>query len=107
MPQFGRTGNREMEMIEERIAELSVSRLGFSVRKVNRLMEWRGFDVYYVEYDMEERPCVGPPIYYLVKGDKIIVASTEEAFEILRLLSPEDDEGEGDFVQRFLAVPSS
>ncbi len=85
-----------MKTIEERIVELSVSRLGFPVRRVIHLMEWEGYDVYYVEYDLETPPCIGPPTYYLVKGDCITVSSTEEAFEILDIISSYEDEDEDD-----------
>lgn len=85
-----------MNTIEDRIAELSVSRLGFPVRRVIHLMEWKGYDVYYVEYDLETPPCIGQPIFYLVKGDCITVSSTEEAFEILDLIPSDEDEDEED-----------
>ncbi len=90
---------RRDETIGDGIAELSFSRLGFSMRRVFHLMEWRGYDVYDVVFDTEGIPCIGLPCFYLVKDSEITVTSTEEAFEILHLLPPEEED-DGDDIER-------
>lgn len=55
-------------------------------------MEWKGYDVYGVKLDTEKVLCIGLPCFYLVKDGETTVTSTEEDFEIIHLIPPEEDD---------------
>jgi len=55
--------------------------------------EWRGYDTYSPFRNDGERVVVGGPFIVLVQGDKIRMATQEEAFEFLEEVYPNKDEG--------------
>lgn len=53
--------------------------------------DWNGYEVYYPTGPNGETLYIGEPLYFLKKGDKVRVATREEAEKICDMIYPGSD----------------